>query len=342
MTDPDPSRPAPWLSLLLPVYNVRPWLRDCVESIVAQRVDGIEILLLDDCSTDGSREVMDTLATEHPALVRVLAHERNGGLSAARNTLLSQARGAYVWFVDSDDLVMPGALAALHRIVEAAAPDLVMCDYRVWRERMQLKHRLRGELHRHTFAGAPNVLLDDRSQLVAGLLRQGQLHTWSKIARREVWAAAAPFPERRMFEDIAVIAPLLAATRTYYHAPEPWIGYRQRDGSIMKSAEFCKHDHLLQSIGELHDGLLAGPALSDDALFALEYFCVKTYASLARRLSKADDAQHRAFREATRDRLRGLFPAGTRAVLAKYRRHGWWLRERRARRSLARIGWLEP
>jgi hypothetical protein len=124
--------------------------------------------------------------------------------------------------------------------------------------------------------------------------------------------------------------------------PEPWVAYRQREGSIMKSVEFCRHEHLLQSIGELHDGLLAGPPLTDDARFALEYFCMKTYASLARRLSKADDLQHRAFRDATRERLHGLFPAGTQAVLAKYRDHGWWLRERRARRSLARIGWLEP
>jgi hypothetical protein len=69
---------------------------------------------------------------------------------------------------------------------------------------------------------------------------------------------------------------------------------------------------------------------------------MKTYASLARRLSKADDLQHRVFCDATRERLHGLFPAGTRAVLAKYRDHGWWLREHRARRSLARMGWLEP
>lgn len=340
--DTDPSRPVPWLSFLLPVYNVRPWLRACVESIVMQGVEGIEILLLDDCSTDGSHELADALAAEHPGVVRVLRHERNGGLSAARNTLLSQARGDYVWFVDSDDLVLPGAVATLRGVIAGDAPDLVLCDYRTWREPMRLKHRLRGELHRRTFAGRPRVLLDDRSRLVADLLRQGQLHSWSKIARRDVWQAAVPFPDKRMFEDIAVIAPLLAATRTYYYVPEPWIAYRQRDGSIMKSAEFCKHDHLLQSIGELHDGLLAGPPLTDDALFALEYFCVKTYASLARRLSKADDAQHRAFRDATRERLRRLFPAGTHVVLAKYRHHGWWLRERRARRSLARIGWLEP
>jgi len=340
IADAAPSQAAPWLSLLLPVYNVAPYVGACVESILGQWVEGVEILLLDDCSTDDSRRIIDDLAQRHPQL-RVLAHASNGGLSAARNTLLAHARGEYVWFVDSDDLLMPGALRALQAVVTSAAPDLVLCDYRNWRERMQLKHRLRGELHRRTFAGPPRVLMHDHSRLVSDLLRQGQLHSWSKIARREVWQRVH-FPERRLFEDIAVIAPLLAATRSYYYVPEAWVAYRQRDGSIMKSTDLRRHSDLLQSIGELHAGLLAGPPLSDDARFAIEYFCVKTYASLARRLLKVDDAQHREFLAASGAQLRGLFPSGTRPVLARYRHEGWWLRERRARRSLARAGWLEP
>ncbi|WP_133479519.1 glycosyltransferase family 2 protein [Cognatilysobacter segetis] len=339
MTATDPTRATPWLSLLLPVYNVEAYVGACVESIAAQSMDGIEILLLDDCSTDGSRRVLDDLARRHPQ-VRVLAHERNGGLSAARNTLLRHARGEYVWFVDSDDLLLPGALSSLGRVVEQSAPDLVLCDYRVHREHMALKHRLRGELHRRTFDGPARRCLDDRSQLATGLLRQGQLHSWTKIARREVWQAA-PFPEHRYFEDIAVVAPLLAATRSAYYVPETWIAYRQREGSIMKCLDARKNADLVQSLTELHAGLASRLALSPDASFALEHFCIKTCASLARRLGRGDIAAQAALHEAMTARIGELFPSGVAGVLAEYRRRGWWLRARRARRSLSRVGWLQ-
>jgi len=335
------SRCSPWLSLLVPVYNVEAWLEPCVRSMVDQGVDGIEIVLLDDVSTDGSSAVISRLVDAHPGVVRAFAHERNRGLSAARNTLLSHARGDYVWFVDSDDLLLPDALRALRDAITTGAPDLVLCDYRVVRDRFTLKHRLRGELHRRTFAGPARTRLEDRSLLVEGLMASGQLHTWSKIARRDVWQQA-PFPEQRYFEDIAVIAPLVAATRSYWYVPEPWLGYRQRDDSIMRSFTPAKILHLNQSIGELHGGLLrTGHSLSRRAVFGVEYFCIKTYASLARRFARGLGKDSPEVRDACRAGMASLFPGGVCSALRGYRERGWLLREWRARRSLRRIDWLE-
>ena len=319
----------PWLSLLVPLYNVERYLPACLDSILSQAVDGIEVVLLNDASPDGSAAIAEDHARRHPQTLRLLAHDRNGGLSAARNSLLRAARGDYVWFLDSDDLLLPGAIAGL-RAALAQPVDLVLCDFRMVRDRFGLKHRLRGELHRRTFAGDAEPVRRDRSALVGGLLGARQLHAWTKIARREVWAHAV-FPEGRTFEDIAVIPALVAGTASYTHVPQPWVGYRQRDDSIMATMTPRKALDLMQSLRELAAGLRALDGLDADARFAIDYFCLRTLASTAGKTN--DDT----VLDACRQTLRAIFPAGTDDVLRECARRGWVLRRWRLRKGLQRM-----
>lgn len=101
------ERPAPkehpLLSIIVPVYNIREYLPRCVHSVTAQTYQNLEILLVDDGSTDGTGELCDVLAGED-ARIRVI-HKENGGSSSARNLALDQARGEYLGFVDSDDYI---------------------------------------------------------------------------------------------------------------------------------------------------------------------------------------------------------------------------------------------
>ncbi len=327
----------PWLSLLVPVYGVERYLQACIESVLSQAVDGIEILLLNDASPDRSGEIAAELQARHPGTIRVIAHERNRGLSAVRNSLLAAARGRYLWFLDSDDELLPGAIAGLRAIVDADAPDLVLCDFRLLREHFGLRHRLRGELHRPAFAGPGGVLGKDRDALVTGLMEGRQLHVWSKIATAEIWQRVK-FPEGRLFEDMAVVPQLVAGTRTWRHVRQPWVGYRQRGDSVMATMTPKKTRDVLASLRDLHDGLIALPGgLSIDARHALDYFCLRTFASLARKVPR-DDA---ALADDCRDTMHAVFPQGVDALLAEYRRRGWWFRALRAQRSLARRGWLQ-
>jgi glycosyltransferase involved in cell wall biosynthesis len=89
------------ISFIVPVYNVYKYVRRCVESLTAQTYSDIEVILVDDGSTDGSSGLCDRLS-EEDRRIRVI-HKENGGLSDARNTGLRDARGEYVVFVDSDD-----------------------------------------------------------------------------------------------------------------------------------------------------------------------------------------------------------------------------------------------
>ena len=93
----------PKISVIVPVYNVEPYLKRCLDSIINQSLNEIEILIIDDGSTDKSGEICDEYA-KLDNRIRVI-HQENGGLSRARNVGLDQAQGKYIMFVDSDDLL---------------------------------------------------------------------------------------------------------------------------------------------------------------------------------------------------------------------------------------------
>ena len=93
------------VSVIVPVYNIAAELPRCVESVLAQTWDALEVILVDDGSTDGSGSLCDSFARQD-ARVRVI-HQKNAGVSAARNAGVSRATGEYLAFVDSDDYVEP-------------------------------------------------------------------------------------------------------------------------------------------------------------------------------------------------------------------------------------------
>ncbi len=112
------------LSVIIPVYNVEPYLRECLESVWNQSFSGMEIICVEDASTDGSPAVLEDFAGRCPQL-RVIKHEANKGLAAARNTGMKAAEGKYIWFVDSDDLITPGACKELYETAERDNTDIL-------------------------------------------------------------------------------------------------------------------------------------------------------------------------------------------------------------------------
>ena len=117
----------PLLSIIVPVYNVENYLQKCIDSILAQTLTDFELILVDDGSPDGCPALCDAAAAKD-ARVRVI-HQKNGGLSAARNAGLDVARGAWIGFVDSDDYIAPEMYEKLYRAVQSTGADLALCDY---------------------------------------------------------------------------------------------------------------------------------------------------------------------------------------------------------------------
>lgn len=327
----------PWLSVLIPVHNVRPYLAECVESAMAQAGAGIEVLIVEDCSTDGSdalvRELVERYAG-HAARLRAIFHERNQGISGTRNTLLREAHGAYFWFLDSDDYLMPGSILALRALIDREAPAMVLCDYRMVREHMTAKHHRRGELHKRTFVGPERQHLTDVSLVLRGLLLAGQMHVWSKIARREVWDGLR-FPLGRYFEDMT-LSPLLGLqARDTWYEPQVWVAYRQREGSILHTLNLDKAEHLAHALADLRVAAQGRP-LDHETLFAWAHIAARNFIGSSRMAQRFEPATcdrriasfRLAFEEAT--------PIPLRDLAREYLRRGWWVRALRLRYWLRR------
>lgn len=327
----------PWLSILVPVYNVQPYLYECLSSIIEQTSEGegIQILVLDDCSSDGSWALLQELAQRWPGRLQLLQHAQNGGLSVARNTLIDAAAGDYLWFLDSDDKLLPGAIGGLRTIVQAHAPDVVLCDFSVWRERPRLKHRLRGERHRHSFEGPAHQLVHDRCALLAGMLATGQLHAWSKISRRALWEQDLRFPHGRFFEDMVTMPLMALRAQSFYYEPRPWVAYRQRASSILSSMSLAKALDQSAALMPLAQALRLTPCHAHAGVrLALAQQAARSMIGALRYVCRCQDGSETSevpSRVAERMRLnfRDISPLAPEALARAYLLRGWWLRRQR-------------
>ena len=215
------------ISVIIPVYKVEPYLDACVSSVVGQTFSDLEILLVDDGSPDRCPELCDTWAQKDPR-VRVI-HQENGGLSAARNTGIEAAKGEFLVFVDSDDMLEPDALRRAWEAQQACQADLVIFNLVYVDE------------HNHPlpapdFSGFRDEILtaDEVWQRYFALAEQKIYYVvaWNKLYRRELFKTLRYAPGKR-YEDQFLLPGLLAQCKTI--ACLRYVGYRyaQRGGSIM-------------------------------------------------------------------------------------------------------------
>lgn len=116
------------LSIIIPVYNVEPYLRECLDSVYSQNLTDCEVVAVNDGSTDGSRAILEEYKAGHPEVLTIV-DMTNGGLSSARNAGVAMAKGDYIYFLDSDDYLKPHALASIRQAVEASeGADVVFMD----------------------------------------------------------------------------------------------------------------------------------------------------------------------------------------------------------------------
>ncbi|MBK7717780.1 MAG: glycosyltransferase family 2 protein [Simplicispira sp.] len=331
----EPIKATPWLSVLVPAYNAAAYLGECVESVLAQGIEGVELVVVDDCSNDASAAILTQLATRWPMGFRVQRHARNRGLSSARNTLLEAARGEYLWFLDADDKLLPGVLGELRDIVQTDAPDLVLCDFEVLRERRQIKHWLRGEHHRKSFAGAPGPLHGDTAQLLSGMLLAGQLHAWSKVSRRTLWDSGLRFPPGQYFEDMATMSLLALAADSSYYVPRPWVAYRQHEHSILANANWQKAQDQSRALVPLREALRShASARSPELRLALAHQSARNLMGAMRYLDSQSSALAFAgplpvLADQLRQNFRESSPLTEQELANAYLRRGWLLRRQK-------------
>jgi hypothetical protein len=247
------------LSIIVPVHNVEAYLASCIESIVTQMGAADELIVIDDGSSDGSPALLQQLKQRYAGLDFQLHRQDTAGVSAARNRGLAAARGKYIVFVDSDDVLRPGALAAIAQVAVAHEPDVIACDIVLW-------YPAKGEKKTYVRpAYAPDALTCDKEEILTVYLHDRHMYLWSKIFRRAIFQQLGddPFPLQRVFEDVTVIPALLGACRNVYYLPYCIIDYRQRAGSISKliNEKHCLDlAQALLSVSQYFRQAPAGPA----------------------------------------------------------------------------------
>jgi CDP-glycerol glycerophosphotransferase len=228
----------------MPIYNVGPYLSDCLTSIMSQSFVNIEVIGVDGASTDNSVEILKGKSTEDPRL-RVVLLEEQVGPGRARNAGLERARGEYIWFVDADDIVASGSLEVIADRLARVNPDVLYVDF----DHLSLKGELKPGPGRDLLAAAP----DGCFRLVdQPWLADLTMASWARIVRREFYLSTGVAFARGIHEDIPVSCAMLlsacqisALSRVCYH-------YRKRDGSFM-SETTRKHFDIFDSYRNVLD-----------------------------------------------------------------------------------------
>lgn len=233
----------PLFTVVIPAYNVQGYLRQAVMSVASY--DSVEVLVVDDRSTDGTSLLADELE-EQFSTVRVVRPPQNVGLGRARNLGMSQARGAHILFIDGDDYLIAGALDELRTVIDDCDPDVIVFGYsRLFANGTTVEGVQQAPLQvEGPFTAAQNVEILDVLNVA-----------WNKVYKRAfLERLGIEFPVG-YYEDIPWTYPVLVSASSIVGVDEPFYMYRQRlSGSILRSTD-ARHVEIIDQIDRLMDWL---------------------------------------------------------------------------------------
>lgn len=266
------------VSVVVPVYNTGKYLEKCLDSLVNQTLAELELVVVDDGSTDNSPEIIRRYAEQYPARVRAFRQE-NGGQAVARNAGIRECRGEYIGFMDSDDYVEKEMFERLYLAAVRENADLAECTYRY------VKAEGDRELPLKPYGSVRNYR-DNRD-----MFRNPLVSPWNKLYRAELLRKdIAYFPEGRIYEDTAFFIKLIPYVKKSVLVEEPFVTHILREGSTMtinKSRRIGDIFPVLEDILSCYEKAGEYGKYRDE----LEYFCVKILlCSSLERISRIEDA----------------------------------------------------
>ena len=237
------------ISIVIPVYNVEQYIADCLQSVMCQTYQGpLECILVDDCGTDTSMEIVEKLIAEYqgPIEFRVLHHEHNRGISAARNTGMDAAKGDYVYFLDSDDWISDDCIEKLTEPLLQEKVDIVVGDYEM-------------------IGGTPNKWIElscpegkyHEKELAKTFCNAGvYVMPWNKLYRKDFLVKyQLSFEEGKVHEDEILAFELSCVEKTFFVVKSVTYYYRIRENSITTQPDQIKKANgyigVLKSVEEI-------------------------------------------------------------------------------------------
>ena len=223
------------ISVIVPVYNVKPYIDKCMQTILSQTYSNLEIILVDDGSTDGSSDVCDTYAASD-SRIKVI-HKENGGLSSARNAALDIATGDYIGFVDSDDYIHVQMFEKLIDASKKSDCEISICaHYTEKGNTLYIDEPVFDNEIIYTPNDAQKTLIEDIN------IRS---YAWDKLYKANLFEGVR-YPVGRNYEDIATTHILFSKAKKICHIPQYLYYYQIREGSISNHPSLEKWQKTVQ------------------------------------------------------------------------------------------------
>lgn len=207
----------PKVSVIVPVYNVEKYIRKCLETLMEQTMQEIEIIIVNDGTKDNSMNIVREFVEKYPEKIVVL-EKKNGGLSDARNYAIPYAKGEYIAFLDSDDYVEKTIYEEMYEIAKKENSDMVECDF-YWEYPNKIKKDVGEKYHNKK-----------------EMLEKVRVVAWNKLIKREILEKTQiTFPVGYRYEDVEFTYKLIPYLKKVSFLKKPCVHYVQREGSISNS-----------------------------------------------------------------------------------------------------------
>ena len=217
----------PIISVIIPVYNAGKYLEKCLESITHQTYENIEIIIVNDGSTDGSKNLCEKYAQKDNRII--LINTENRGAGRARNTGLEVAKGEYISFIDSDDYICNDYYERLYNMIKATESDIAMGRYQRISEHNTMQFANSGEIKEYTKREALLKLYGEDEDVYVNLVILP-----NKLFKRSLFGDDIKYPIDRLIDDEFIIYKLIDRSNKIAYTDDVMYAYVQSDSSVMR------------------------------------------------------------------------------------------------------------
>ena len=253
------------LSVIVPMYNVSAYVRECLDSLVAQTLQDMEVIMVDDGCTDDTPSIAQEYANYNMNFH--LIHKKNGGLSDARNVGIENATGEYIQFIDSDDFVEKNMIEILHNDICQEKADVSMCSLYLYKDGEKTTDASYKKEIFNKEQVLKEILLDERVRSYA----------WNKMFKKSLFESIR-FPKGKVFEDIYTMSPIFQKANKIVFNDIPLYYYRQREGSILHNqTNELRLEYIKAAMFVNKDIEKNFPNLKDFCAYNIAHITIKTY-----------------------------------------------------------------
>lgn len=282
----------PLISIIIPIYNVEKYLAECLDSVLAQSYDNLEIICVNDGSPDGSRRIAQEYSTKDTRII--ILDKENGGLSDARNVGIDASTGDYLFFLDSDDVLSADAISMLLDCAELNDADIAASGYQDFTTEFEIAPHPQDA----------KFVIDTGLDLYARSYEDPSIKTalntaWGKLYRKRLFSCIR-YPLGVLHEDEFTTYKLFARSEKAIYLDLPLYGYRHRPNSIMSESYSMKRLSALDAMQERVEFFINFPAPHLIIPAIEEYLAVAVVAYRKAADKEVKHAAHERYRVAYR------------------------------------------